>query len=250
MIEVGTVSHGTLRTVDLLRAFGTELQRVNPDGPWRADIQRAAARVAAIEAGADETDADSELVSELQDALDAAAPAGMYFGTLEGDASEFGWWHNEDGRRAALAQEFADAFERRQRANGDSFLVLKDGAPEWMMDAIRAAHDGGDMLPNDWSYRLAAAVVDDIAERLRDDPAADLQDISFEVVDTVAAGCDGEESHWLASHRYRFAFCDDALKDGLVSPAAELRDRIGAGVRYELGMICSAIIGALVTESE
>ena len=57
--------------------------------------------------------------------------------------------------RKETAAAFAGAFVRKERDNGEAFYCLADGSPEWMSDAIRAAHDGGEMLPNDWSYRFA-----------------------------------------------------------------------------------------------
>ena len=48
---------------------------------------------------------------------------------------------------------FASAFQVKQRATGEDFYSLKDGEPDWMLEAIRSAH--GDYMPNDWHYSIA-----------------------------------------------------------------------------------------------
>jgi hypothetical protein len=244
-IEIGTVSHGTLRAVDLLQVFAAELERINGTSPM---IQEAYARVEALNDGADETEADSELVMEIHDALGASAPAGMYFGNTEGDGSDFGFWPSEDGRRAGAADDFARAFERRTREGGAEFLALKDGSPEWMHEAVQAAH--GDFLPDDWRYRLIAAVVEDVAERLRDDPAADLDDMRHEVIDQAIPCYTAARLEWLASNLNRVDYCDDAAAEGMVSEDAGIVDRIAAGMAAELEEIFSAVIDVLNSEAE
>lgn len=94
MIQVGTIIHGTLRPEDLIPAFLKELERLDK---------------LAYEALVDEylslgvLDCDGNLVTgrdnsywylleEVEDTLGDLAPDGLYFGTLEGDGSDFGWW--------------------------------------------------------------------------------------------------------------------------------------------------------------
>ena len=47
---------------------------------------------AAMEEDPDAADLMSEIVSELMDALNSYAPPNMYFGSIEGDGADFGWW--------------------------------------------------------------------------------------------------------------------------------------------------------------
>ena len=37
----------------------------------------------------------SEIVNDLMDALNEYAPDGYYFGAIEGDGSDFGFWQDE-----------------------------------------------------------------------------------------------------------------------------------------------------------
>lgn len=144
---------------------------------------------------------------------------------------------------AGAADDFARAFERRTREDGAEFLALKSGSPEWIGEAIQAAH--GDFLPNDWSYKLIAAVVEDVAERLRDDPAADLDDMRPEVIDQAIPVYTADRLQWLASNLNRVGYCDDAAAEGLVSEDAGIVDRIAAGMVAELEEIFSAVVDAL-----
>jgi hypothetical protein len=56
----------------------------------------------------------------------------------------------------------SQAFETRKRDNGDKYVALKDGSPEWMTDVCHKAH--GDMLPDDWRYSFISEAVDYIDE--------------------------------------------------------------------------------------
>ena len=49
-----------------------------------------------------------------------------------------------------LAEQLSAAFETKKRNDGQEFVSLKDGSPEWMTDVIRATH--GDKLPDDTVY--------------------------------------------------------------------------------------------------
>jgi len=93
-IEIGSVSHGTLRTPDLLRAFAGTLERLIPH-TYAGLIQDA--RDSAEEIDSDpghpgNNECGLEIVQELIDALDQLAPDGVYFGAHEGDGADFGFW--------------------------------------------------------------------------------------------------------------------------------------------------------------
>lgn len=96
-VTLGTVSHGTMRPQDLIPRFLDVLKDVDP-GQHSAFIMTPFTAVPAYVQ--DEGD-DSEwwasedaqhLVNELFDALDGAAPDGVYFGAHEGDGSDYGFW--------------------------------------------------------------------------------------------------------------------------------------------------------------
>ena len=61
-----------------------------------------------------------------------------------------------------LATKLAEALETKKRINGDDFVSLRDGSPQWMTDVIRTVH--GDKMPDDTTYafikRCAIAIAD------------------------------------------------------------------------------------------
>lgn len=96
--EIGTVSEGTLRPQDLLGVFAGVLHDL--DGHDSDDVKlceeaEALAYVEEVEERewtADEVEQADEMVSELGDRLGALAPPYTYFGSHEGDGSDFGFW--------------------------------------------------------------------------------------------------------------------------------------------------------------
>lgn len=60
------------------------------------------------------------------------------------------------------AKQLSDAFETGKRINGDDFVHLKAGSPQWMTDVVRAVH--GDKLPDDTVYAFIEKCANVIAE--------------------------------------------------------------------------------------
>ena len=105
----GTVIHGTLKNADLLKAFSGELEKIsqNTQDPKYSSLVDAAKEILQSIDPQDPLDSipedkqeqASEVVNDLIDALNDHAPEGYYFGTLEGDASDFGWGEETYGKR-------------------------------------------------------------------------------------------------------------------------------------------------------
>ena len=99
-IELGTLIHGTLRDEDLLQAFSDELARI--DETKFRDVIKADAHLFAESANLTAAEIVEELgeyvtdvINDLMDALNEYAPDGYYFGAIEGDGSDFGFWQDE-----------------------------------------------------------------------------------------------------------------------------------------------------------
>lgn len=101
---IGTVSWGTLRTVDLVDRFASALRDVlefrrrrGVDHDTDAKLYKLAKEVDELP---DDFDFDSEdalyILEDLFDALDSVAPRGTYFGATDGDGSDFGFWTIDD----------------------------------------------------------------------------------------------------------------------------------------------------------
>lgn len=98
---VGTsVSHATMRDIDLYESFMWFLEQHDPA---TADLLTTEYSdvMDALEAEGNGIGAsyvqDSEfLIEALFDALDAIAPEGTYFGAHPGDGADYGFWQGED----------------------------------------------------------------------------------------------------------------------------------------------------------
>lgn len=97
--SIGTISHGTLREEDLLETFANELEyqvQYHSNAPCGSENEGYMtliwnARELDLENEEQQATA-SDLITELMDALNEFAPPYCYFGSLEGDGSDFGYW--------------------------------------------------------------------------------------------------------------------------------------------------------------
>jgi hypothetical protein len=124
-IMPGSVSHGTLRTPDLIEAFLSEIRSIERAAETSLlPSPVAAAAEQAIEAEDDSEQAQETLV-ELADALNLAAPFGYVFGAHPGDGSDFGFW---------LSEEWCDAFDDRGIHESDRQTLL-DACADYGIEA-------------------------------------------------------------------------------------------------------------------
>lgn len=63
-----------------------------------------------------------------------------------------------------LAEVALHWFERRRRHDGNKYWAVKEGAPYWVKDLVRAAHDKGRLLPEDFRYRFIVEALEAIVE--------------------------------------------------------------------------------------
>jgi hypothetical protein len=92
----GSVSHGTMRNIDLIDRFSGVLAVLDQQTATALAVKYVIPDTSAFQKDNFENELASEYVYELFDALDACAPEGMYFGAHEGDGSDYGFWPNED----------------------------------------------------------------------------------------------------------------------------------------------------------
>lgn len=88
--HAGSISHGTLREEDLVPAFLSKLKELDPERAARIEYNYADA-IEHLMQGREHFDQEW-LMPELTEALEELAPEGYYFGTAEGDGSDFGFW--------------------------------------------------------------------------------------------------------------------------------------------------------------
>lgn len=96
-----SVSHGTMRNVDLLQSFASALEAASEADGYK-HVRHSCLIEDAYNYADDETDLDpdseeaSDIVNELFDALNWHAPDGTMFGSHEGDGSDYGFWQYND----------------------------------------------------------------------------------------------------------------------------------------------------------
>jgi len=137
----------------------------------------------------------------------------------------------------AQLQQFCEAFEQRTRNNGDKFVCLSDGSPQWMTDIIRECH--GSMLPDDTKY----AMIQECADSLNDRETLDIEDI-FEIADGLVDVYNAERTRWLSSSLDRAYYIDDAQDEGLLAEDSDTFTRIGVGQFKEYEEILYALTRA------
>ena len=125
--SLGTISHGTLIPADLIQAFSDRLATMpDLDISVKELIADSIAHLEQLAGDYDPPVSDESahwLLERLTDALNERAPAYVYFGALEGDGSDFGFWPDMD-----LLEEDAE--------HGDGVAKINAGAGWQSTDAV------------------------------------------------------------------------------------------------------------------
>lgn len=94
--DIGTVSHGTLLDEDLVETFGDLLATLDTENA-HTELRQRARFWCIYDAETDNAQDDrGETVANLFLALEEFAPPYCYFGAIEGDGSDFGFWISWD----------------------------------------------------------------------------------------------------------------------------------------------------------
>tara|TARA_R100000963_G_C4633089_1_gene97713 strand:+ start:609 stop:1082 length:474 start_codon:yes stop_codon:yes gene_type:complete len=143
-----------------------------------------------------------------------------------------------------LADTLATSFETRERANGGTFHALKDDAPQWIADAVRAAH--GDRLPCDWIYKQCDAIASDIRQAILHDDIwpDDLADRIRPEADDFTATL----TAWLADDIRNLDYCNQWADE--MGGTGDLCAMISGGQWLAKQEIAGAMIQAYLTELE
>lgn len=159
--RIGSVSHGTLRAADLIPTFLDTLgtlggesavsaacrdavfpSHINvPEGPapnygytWSdAESPETCAYL--------ESDDAADDIRQLVDALSALAPAYVYFGTHEGDASDYGYWPSWD----SIESDSITVAEYRKDPEGSTWGILRVSD----LSEVPSDYSGAVLLVND-----------------------------------------------------------------------------------------------------
>lgn len=90
----GTISHGTLRTEDLIPAFENALEQIDAKLFAEVSANRKCSCGYFEEHKEPCEECEAYYLGELEYALQVCAPQGYYFGAHWGDPSDFGFWED------------------------------------------------------------------------------------------------------------------------------------------------------------
>jgi hypothetical protein len=140
-----------------------------------------------------------------------------------------------------IARTAADWFETARRADDSgSFVRLKDGAPEWIGEAVHDAH-GAAFLPDDYRYAYAREAFELIADAGED---ADLDELADEFADGVDIYT-GALLEWASSNLQRIGYVDEARDEFGASSFNSVTNELMAGQAAERREVFGAIRDAV-----
>ena len=92
--QLGSISTGTLKPADLMATYESTLEAMLSPTDFSIAIESIYRH-----------DEDSDMVCAYEDALQALCPPFVYFGTLEGDGADFGFWADFDAVDESCARK-------------------------------------------------------------------------------------------------------------------------------------------------
>lgn len=110
-------------------------------------------------------------------------------------------------KQAEIAKQLAEAFTTDTRNDGATFYKLRDGSPQWMTDAIHAAH--GDILPMDWIYEHCSRMADNLNEYEPEQWDDSVSEWADGLVDVYNA----DLARWLSLHLDFAEYVDNATQE-------------------------------------
>jgi len=147
--QLGSISTGTLRTEDLLPAFAYKMGELthNPISNTSKYPNEAMAKLwdeAIHLIGTDqwwtldpEDSGVDGLLNDLTDALNELCPPFVYFGTLEGDGADFGFWPDIDGIQETVNIAECDASQGISCPDDGVIIQVSDHGNVTVMDMER-----------------------------------------------------------------------------------------------------------------
>lgn len=143
-----SVSHATLRTDHLIDAFAPVLKELDPEryAELKEEIDMHLEILRHPDCDEDEHKASEFLNEVLFDALNDCAPDGYYFGSTEGDGSDFGFWRLED-RDIPLCDDCGDGRTIAMNLVEPSLRLCDDHFIYELKTLLRKGDDGhGDII--------------------------------------------------------------------------------------------------------
>ena len=144
-----------------------------------------------------------------------------------------------------LAREALDYHVAATReGSGERFDKFRYGSPDWTRDLALYAHEGGDILPDDWRYACMFSALEAIADA---DAGSDVSDVGHDFADGYVDVYTSALTDWLASSVRRVGYVDGACEEfGAPSDGGE--DRCSALGQYAEAVEVFASVVAFLAE--
>ena len=118
----------------------------------------------------------------------------------------------------------------------------------WAEELSLAAHDDGDIWPDDHRYQMIEGALNAIAEFDGDD--IDDGDTAHDFADSAVSVYTNARFLWLASHSNRAEYCEEARREGFITEDSTMENRIGAGWYGEALEVFSQVLRFLETQAD
>lgn len=126
---------------------------------------------------------------------------------------------------------------------GDKLLPSED----WITNLCRAAHNGGEMLPDDWRYEFIGDALDCIGDRDDCEDDDSLREAFREWVDGAYVYT-GEQLAWLASRADRVGYADEAAEE--LGLSGGIMERVAVGMMREAEEVFESVLASLRAREE
>ena len=100
-------------------------------------------------------------------------------------------------------------FETGERQNGESYVFLKDNAPQELKDAIQQAH--GERLPDNFIYQTFLRLLESIEDF---GEIEDYEDVRHEIVDGLVDPYTSNLTKWLNDSNLNVHYLTEAMEEG------------------------------------
>lgn len=135
------------------------------------------------------------------------------------------------------AAEALALFSSKKRDTGESFYFTEAPTGHWLNDLVQAAHNDGEMLPDDMRYDMIHTAIYALANDGAD------PDEMHETADSMVSVYTHDRQRWLSSHGLRAGYVDEATEQ--FGPAADLDSSLGQGWYMEAIEICGSVVDSL-----
>lgn len=140
-------------------------------------------------------------------------------------------------RLETLAREALGWFHYITRPGETAQIAtLKDGHPEWVTDLVREAHEGGDLLPDDWTYLHVWFALEHVADAYGPDAAHDFADSCVDVYNH-------DRLAWLTNYPRAVDYVNEGREE--FGTGRDLIDEIGTGQYLALTALYESVVRSL-----